>query len=256
MGARIVVAQVSKRFKSAGSAWVDALRDISLEIAANEFVCLLGPSGCGKTTLLNMIAGLEPVSAGTITVDNEVVRGPSPRRGMVFQQYALFPWLTVRGNIEVGLRYQGVPRDVRSRIVDQLIETVGLREFQQAYPRELSGGMMQRVALARAYAPNPEVLLMDEPFGALDAQTKATLQEDLLRVWAQTQKTVVFVTHDVDEAVFLANRIVVFSRRPGRIHSVFPIPLPYPRTRQIRTTPEFFQMRSEIWETVYQLMEQ
>lgn len=246
---------LAKEFADRQRESIKVFEDISLTIEKGEFICFLGPSGCGKTTLLNILAGLETATSGTVTVDGTAVEGPHPSRGMVFQQYALFPWLTVRDNIGVGLKFQGMDKQVSKQIVQTLMEKMGLSEFGKAYPRELSGGMMQRVAIARAYAPDPGILLMDEPFGALDAQTKSILQEDLLRIWEESQKTVVFVTHDVDEAVFLASRIMVMSRRPGRIHCEFKIDLPHPRNRATRLSDAFIHYRTTIWDTVYQLMD-
>jgi NitT/TauT family transport system ATP-binding protein len=174
---------------------------------------------------------------------------------MVFQEYALFPWMTVWGNIEIGLRYQSVPKAERDRRVTGLVSLMGLTGFEKAFPKELSGGMKQRVALARAYALEPDILLLDEPFGALDAQTKTLLQEDLLRTWSSARQTVVFVTHDVDEAVFLSQRVIVLSRRPGSVFREFEIELSYPRTRTTRTSPRYFELRNYVWETVYSIVE-
>jgi NitT/TauT family transport system ATP-binding protein len=252
---QIRVDHVTKSFRTSSGRTVPALADLSVSLKAGEFVCFIGPSGCGKTTLLNMLAGLEFPDGGTIDIAGQPVKGPNPRHAVVFQEYALFPWMTVEGNVGIGLRYQHLPKDARELRVRKLIEFVGLSGFERAFPKELSGGMKQRVALARSYALEPELLLLDEPFGALDAQTKTLLQEDLLRTWEAARSTVVFVTHDVDEAVFLAQRVIVFSRRPGKVFRQFDVSLPYPRTRMVRTSPEFFDLRNEVWNTVYSLVD-
>ncbi|GAA4585533.1 ABC transporter ATP-binding protein [Actinoplanes octamycinicus] len=228
-----------------------ALGDVSLRIGGNEFVTVVGPSGCGKTTLMNILAGLETPTSGRALVGDRPVAGPGPERGVIFQQYALFPWLTVRGNVEFGLREKGVPRAERRRIADHFIELVGLTEFADALPKTLSGGMKQRVAIARAYAVDPSILLMDEPFGAVDALTRVRLQEQLLATWSREKRTVVFITHDVDEAVFLANRVIVMAARPGRIAEIVDVDLPYPRTEEIRLSPKFTALRNRVWSAVY-----
>lgn len=251
----ISIASVSKTYTTSKGATVIAIQDMTINLPAGQFVSFIGPSGCGKSTLLNMLAGLEFPDTGSIQIGSQLVTGPNPRHAMVFQEYALFPWMSVRGNIDIGLRYQRLPKAERDRRVTILIELMGLGGFERAFPKELSGGMKQRVALARAYALEPDILLLDEPFGALDAQTKTLLQEDLLRTWTTSRQTVVFVTHDVDEAVFLSQRVVVFSRRPGRVFREFEIGLPYPRTRATRTSEAFFELRSRVWETVYSMVE-
>jgi len=251
----ITIERVSRWYTTAGGQIVKALDNVSIDIAASQFLALIGPSGCGKSTLLNILAGLDFPDSGTVRIAGSPVSGPDPRHGMVFQEYALFPWMTVWGNIEVGLRYQAVPKAERDRRVADLIALIGLSGFENAFPKELSGGMKQRVALARAYALEPDILLLDEPFGALDAQTKTLLQEDLLRTWSGAQQTVVFVTHDVDEAVYLSQRVIVLSRRPGRIFREFAIDLPYPRVRATRTSPRYFDLRNKVWETVYSIVE-
>jgi NitT/TauT family transport system ATP-binding protein len=224
-----------------------ALADVSLEVGSGEFVTLVGPSGCGKSTLLNLVAGLIHPSAGEVLVNGKPVKGPGPDRGVIFQQYALFPWLTVRKNCEFGLRLQGVSRAERTARTDHYLEMVGLTDFADALPKELSGGMKQRCAIARAYVVQPSLLLMDEPFGALDALSRVTMQDELLRAWDQERKTVVFITHDVDEAVYLAGRVVVMSPRPGRIQQIVDVPLPYPRTEEMRLSQEFAEIRSRVW---------
>ena len=227
-GVPLEIAGVSKTFASRGR-MVDALRPIDLSIAAGEFVCLVGPSGCGKSTLLSIIAGLETASSGSIQVNGQQVSGPGIDRVLLFQEAALFPWLDVQRNVEFGLRQTGVAPRKRAELAHHFIELVHLQGFESSYVHQLSGGMRQRVAIARALAIDPEVLLMDEPFGALDALTRDRLHTELETIWATTQKTVVFVTHNVREAVALGDRVLVFSPRPGRITHEFRIDLPRPR---------------------------
>jgi sulfonate transport system ATP-binding protein len=210
---------------------VVALSDINLDVADKEFVCFIGPSGCGKTTLLRITAGLEKPDSGTLTVNNEHIKGPGPDRGMVFQEYSLFPWRTVLKNITFSLELKKIPKSEREKIARDFLELVGLSKFADSYPHELSGGMKQRVAIARALVNDPDVLLMDEPFGAVDAQTRNRLQHELLNIWEKKKKTVLFITHSVDEAVFLADKVVVFTARPGRVKEVISIDLPRPRER-------------------------
>lgn len=220
------------------------LDNVSVEIKEREFVCLLGPSGCGKTTLLRITAGLESLDSGQIFLNNMPIVGPDPKRGMVFQQYSLFPWRTIIDNITFGLEMQG--KETREQLrqkVGKYIDLVGLEQFKDSYPYELSGGMQQRAAIARALANDPEILLMDEPFGALDAQTRNTLQMELLKIWHHKNITLLFVTHSVDEAVFLADRIIIMTARPGRIKEVIEIDLPHPR---IRTSPEVNSLRDRV----------
>ena len=218
----------------------------------NEFVCVVGPSGCGKSTLLNIIAGLHEPTSGQVLVDGQAVSGPGPDRGVVFQQYALFPWLTVQKNVEFGLKLQGMSQDKAEQEAKKYIKMVDLEQFAQSYPKELSGGMKQRVAIARAYAINPKVLLMDEPFGALDAQTRTQLQTELLKTWEKEQKTCFFITHDVEEAIILAQRVIIMSARPGRIKEVVEINIPYPRTQETKMSKEFLDLKNHIWSQVYQ----
>jgi NitT/TauT family transport system ATP-binding protein len=226
----------------------EALRDVSLTIAPGEFICLLGPSGCGKTTLLNTIAGFLEPTVGTVSMDGTHITGPGPDRGVVFQQYAVFPWLTVKENVQFGLRLAANRKTAEEieRISDHFIDLVNLRDFKDSYPKELSGGMKQRVAIARSYAVNPQVLLMDEPFGALDAQTRHFMQESLLQILEKERKTVVFVTHGVEEAAFLSTRVVIMAARPGRIREVIPIDLPYPRDAATKTSADFINIRARI----------
>lgn len=233
---------VSKQFLAEGKEMI-ALQDINLNIDENEFVCFIGPSGCGKTTLLRIIAGLEEASTGTILLDGKSIKGPGPERGMVFQEYSLFPWRKVIDNIVFGLEMKGVPSAERLAQGRQYLKMVGLERFETRYPHELSGGMKQRVAIARALVNHPRALLMDEPFGALDAQTRNIMQSELLRIWQEEQETVVFVTHSVDEAIYLADRIVIMSARPGRIKDIIEIPLARPRNR---TSPEVNLIRDRI----------
>lgn len=223
-----------------------------MDILDNEFVCVVGPSGCGKSTLLNIIAGLMEPTSGNVFVDGKKVQGTGVERGVVFQQYALFPWLTVKKNVEFGLRLKNLPEDEIEEIAMKYIRMVDLEKFTNAYPKELSGGMKQRVAIARAYAVNPEVLLMDEPFGALDAQTRTQLQSELLKTWQEERKTCFFITHDVEEAIILAQRVVIMSARPGRIKEIVEIDIPYPRTQETRMDPTFIELKNFIWSRVYQ----
>ncbi len=250
MTPKISFQNVSKNFQLAGESFV-ALENLNLDIADGEFITVVGPSGCGKSTAMNIAAGLAQPSAGQVTVDNVAVTGPGPERGVIFQQYALFPWLTVRENVEFGLKIAGYPGAKRREIADHFIALVGLKDFAGSLPKTLSGGMKQRCAIARAYAVNPKILLMDEPFGALDALTRVQLQDQLLETWSQERRTVMFITHDVDEAVYLASRVVVMAARPGRLHKIIPVELPYPRTEEIRLSPEFAELRNEVWRAVY-----
>ncbi|MBU1212673.1 MAG: ABC transporter ATP-binding protein [Alphaproteobacteria bacterium] len=228
-GKSITVNGVSKIYQSRGGGEVEACRRIDLEIEAGEFVAIVGPSGCGKSTLLYMMAGFSAPTSGRILCGGVPVSGPDIERSMVFQNYALFPWLNVRGNVEFGLENKGVPRDVRTEKVDRHLKLVGLSEFADKHISELSGGMKQRVAIARAFAVEPGVILMDEPFGALDALTRRFLQRELLRIWREQACTVAFVTHSVPESIFLADRIVVMSARPGELKSMIDVDLPHPR---------------------------
>lgn len=227
---------------------VKALENITFDVKPGEFVSIIGPSGCGKTTLLNIVAGFIQPTSGKVLVDGEEVRGPGPDRGVIFQQYAVFPWLTVYENVEFGLKNKvnRVPPGKRREIVMKFIKLMGLQNFVNAYPKELSGGMKQRVAIARAYAVNPKILLMDEPFGALDAQTRSFMQEALLKILSQERKTVMFITHSVDEAIFMSDRVIVMSAQPGRIKEIIKIDLPYPRKMEDRTLPEFREYEKKI----------
>lgn len=249
--AKVEIDSIRKVYQSSRGEVV-ALNDTNLTIANNEFICVVGPSGCGKTTLLNILAGLDVPTSGEVRIDGVPIHGPSSERGVVFQQYALFPWLTVRQNVEFGLKLKKINKGERKSIAEKYIESVGLKDFANAYPKELSGGMKQRVAIARAYAVNPQLLLLDEPFGALDAQTRTQLQVELLKTWEHEQKTCFFITHDVEEAVLLASRVVVMSARPGRIKAIVPIDLNHPRTQETRMSKAFTDIKNEIWGLVYQ----
>ena len=223
-----------------------ALQPTDLTVSPGEFVAILGPSGCGKSTLLRIVAGLDRPTGGTLSLDDAPITGPGPDRGMVFQSYTLFPWLTVEQNIRFGLRERGVPESEQRAIAEKFIARTGLKGFERHWPRQLSGGMQQRCALARALANDPEILLLDEPFGALDHQTRELMQELLLEIWEGDRKTVLFVTHDIDEAIFLANRVIVMSARPGRIKAEVAVPLPYPRDWTVKTTPEFGALKARL----------
>ena len=229
-----------------------ALNGVSLDIRENEFICVVGPSGCGKSTLLNIIAGLLDATSGSVYVDGKKVEGTGTERGVVFQQYALFPWLTVIKNVMFGLKLKGMSDEEAREVAMKYIRMVELEDFVDSYPKELSGGMKQRVAIARAYAVQPEVLLMDEPFGALDAQTRTQLQTELLKTWAEEKKTCFFITHDVEEAIVLATRVIIMSARTGRIKEIVDIDIPYPRTQETKMTPEFIELKNRIWSQVYQ----
>ena len=233
-----------------GGAETVALQPTDLGVAHNDFITILGPSGCGKSTLLRIVAGLDTPTSGRVLMDGQAVGGPGPDRGMVFQSYSLFPWMTVRENICFGLREKGMPKAEQMEISGYFLEKVGLTQFADHYPKTLSGGMKQRTALARALANDPKVLLLDEPFGALDNQTRALMQELLLGIWEPDRKTVLFVTHDIDEAIFLANRVVVMTARPGRIKCDVAVDLPHPRTYTVKTAPEFAEYKARLTEEI------
>jgi len=245
-GPKIQIQGVAKSFGVAGRE-MPALAAVDLDVAEHELVCLLGPSGCGKSTLLNIVAGFLAPSAGTVLVDGRPVNGPGPERGVVFQEYALFPWLTVTGNVEFGPALRGRPSAERRQTVARYLDLVGLRAHAEKYPTQLSGGMKQRVAIARALANDPAIILMDEPFGALDAQTRETLQDELSRIQRVEHKTILFVTHSIREAVYLADRVVVMTSVPGRIKQIFAIKLPEVRDR---FALEFTQYESDITRVV------
>jgi NitT/TauT family transport system ATP-binding protein len=238
----IQVRGVRKVFASAHGAVV-ALDGVDLDVAEGELVCLLGPSGCGKSTLLNAVAGFAPPTAGEVVANGRPVAGPGPDRAMVFQEYALFPWMTVERNVAFGLEMKGTPRAAREEKVGALLEKLHLREFRDRYPKDLSGGMRQRVAIARALAIDAPMLLMDEPFGALDALTRRNLQDELLRIWAELGVTILFVTHGIEESIYLADRVVVMTYRPGTVKRIVPVTLPRPRDP---ASPEFNALKREV----------
>jgi NitT/TauT family transport system ATP-binding protein len=243
------IRDLSKSFTREDESKLVVLDHLSLDVADKEFVCVLGSSGCGKTTLLRLIAGLDQEREGQIILDGEEMHGPSPKIGFVFQEYSLFPWRTVIDNIAFGLEMRGSGKEERYRIAEQHLVLVGLEQFKNSFPSELSGGMRQRIAVARALALEPVLLLMDEPFGALDAQTRNMLQKELLEIWEKTKKTIVFITHSVDEAVFMADRVVVLTPRPGRVCQIFPVELKRPRDR---TSVEFAQVRRQVLDLISQ----
>ncbi len=245
------IADVSRVFPgAAGATAVTALQPTTLSIAPNDFITILGPSGCGKSTLLRIVAGLDTPSTGEVKLNGVRVTRPGADRGMVFQSYTLFPWLTVAENIAFGLREKGMPEAEQKEIVASYIAKVGLRGFENHWPKQLSGGMQQRTAIARALANDPAILLLDEPFGALDNQTRGLMQELLLGIWERERKTVLFVTHDIEEAIFLANRCLVMTARPGRIKLDLPIDLPHPRHYRMKTTPEFSVLKARLTEEI------
>lgn len=241
---------VSRVFETAKGQRTQALLPVDFEVNDNDFVTILGPSGCGKSTLLRIVAGLERPSTGRAILDGRPVEGPGADRGMVFQSYTLFPWLTVAQNIRFGLRERGMNEADQKDRSAYFMAKVGLRGFENHFPKQLSGGMQQRTAIARALANDPKILLLDEPFGALDNQTRVLMQELLLGIWESARKTVLFVTHDIDEAIFMANRVAVFSARPGRIKSDIAVNLPHPRHYTIKTSPEFMELKARLTEEI------
>ena len=248
---QLCVQGVTRVFPGAhGKPSTQALRPIDLKVHENDFITVLGPSGCGKSTLLRIIAGLDFPTEGQVLLEGRPVRGPGADRGMVFQSYTLFPWLTVEQNIRFGLRERGLSAAEQKEKSDFFIDKVGLRGFERHWPRQLSGGMQQRTAIARALANDPKMLLLDEPFGALDNQTRVLMQELLLGIWEQAQKTVIFVTHDIDEAIFMASRVAVFSARPGCIKSEIEVNFPHPRHYTLKTSPEFMQLKARLTEEI------
>jgi ABC-type nitrate/sulfonate/bicarbonate transport system ATPase subunit len=247
----LLLDQVSRTFPARqGHAPTRALEPTDLKVGNNDFVTILGPSGCGKSTLLRIIAGLDRPTSGHVALDGREITGPGADRGMVFQSYTLFPWLTVRDNIAFGLRERGFSEAERGTIADGFIQRVGLSGFENHWPKQLSGGMQQRTAIARALANDPKILLLDEPFGALDNQTRMLMQEMLLGIWERDQKTVLFVTHDIEEAIFLGSRIIVMSARPGRIKAQITVDLPHPRSYRIKTTPQFVGLKERLVEEI------
>jgi NitT/TauT family transport system ATP-binding protein len=240
------IQDVRLEYEVRGGKSVLAISNISIDVPKNEFAVIVGPSGCGKSSLLYLIAGLAQPSGGEILLDDREIMGPGRDRGMVFQSYTLFPWLTVRENVEFGLKRRNVPAEEREKIVNRYLNDVGLAAFHESYPKQLSGGMMQRVAIARALANDPEILLMDEPFGALDSQTRTQMQQLLLRVWERDRKTVLFVTHDIDEAILLGDRVYVMTSRPGRLKEEILVPIPRPRSAGMVMDPEFIELKRKI----------
>lgn len=245
MKSKIQLEHLSKNFKiKKGS--IPAVQDVTLDVREGEFLSIVGPSGCGKTTLLRILAGLDKPSSGTMTIQHN--NPGQPLNSMVFQEHSVFPWMTVRQNIAYGLNMRRVDKQIVHQVVDTYLDKTGLAKFENSYPHQLSGGMKQRVSVARAFANDPEILLMDEPFAALDEQNRLTLQEELLRVWEETRKTVVFITHSIDEAIFLSDRIVLMSAHPGRIRSTFLVELPRPRHIElVRSHPTYHDLFTRIW---------
>ena len=227
-----------------------ALTPVSLAIADNDFITILGPSGCGKSTLLRIVAGLDRPTEGRVLLDGRQVTGPGAERGVVFQSYTLFPWLTIEENVAFGLREKGIEKDKRLAVAQEWCGRVGLKGFEKHYPKQLSGGMQQRTAIARVLANEPAIMLLDEPFGALDNQTRGLMQEMLLGIWERERKTIMFVTHDIEEAIFLANRVVVMSARPGRIKADVVVDLPYPRHYTVKTSAEFSRLKAQLTEEI------
>lgn len=246
MTIKIELNGVEKVYKTAQGE-LDALSDINLIVEEGEFLCIIGPSGCGKSTLLRILAGLYRQTTGEVII-HQNGSSSRPTNAVVFQEYAIFPWRTVSQNVNFGLEMRGIPRTERAERTREYLAKVGLAQFADHYPYQLSGGMKQRVALARALANDPEILLMDEPFGALDAQTRAVLQEELVRIWEEEQKTVVYVTHSIEEAIMLGDRVVLMTARPGKIKSTYKVNLPRPRKLELRTTPEYNQLAQVLWE--------
>jgi NitT/TauT family transport system ATP-binding protein len=257
-GFMVEIQGVSKSFHKTvkeSKSELKALADVSLSIRANEFLSIIGPSGCGKTTLLKMIDGLIPYDSGKILIDGKPVTAPGPDRAVVFQSFALLPWRTVLANVEFSLELRHLPKEERTKITRDYLKRVGLAEFENHYPHELSGGMQQRAGLARALAVNPSILLMDEPFGAVDAQTRQLLQEELLELWQRERKTVIFITHSMDEAVYLSDRVVVMTPRPGTVAEILDVPLPRPRVSdEVRRDAKFVDLTNYIWESLKKAM--
>jgi NitT/TauT family transport system ATP-binding protein len=245
----IRIAGLSKTYRTDdGQPAFEALKGVDLDVRPGEFVSLIGPSGCGKTTLLKIVDGLIPYDEGQVLVEGRRISSPGPERAVVFQTFALLPWLTARENVAFGLRLRGLAKDRAGRTADEHLEMVGLKGFEDRFPRQLSGGMQQRVGLARALAVDPDILLMDEPFGSIDAQTRTILQNDLLRIWDAARKTVLFVTHAMDEAVFLSDRVAIMATRPGRIAEIMTIDLARPRTDATRKEPRFVELTTHVWD--------
>ena len=255
----VEIQQVSKSFQKTvkdNTAEIRALADVNLSIRENEFISIIGPSGCGKTTLLKIIDGLIPHDSGQILINGKRISAPGPDRAVVFQTFALLPWRTVLANVEFSLELRRVAKEERTSIARDYLKRVGLEDFEQHYPHELSGGMQQRAGLARALAVNPLILLMDEPFGSVDAQTRQLLQEELLQLWQREQKTVIFITHSMDEAVYLSDRVVIMTPRPGRVAEILDVPLARPRIAEdVRRDPKFVDLTNYIWDSLKKAME-
>ena len=247
MAACIEGRNVNLTFRPPNREPVRALRGFDIDVEDGEFLSVVGPSGCGKSTFLNVVLGLIKPDSGDVRMRGRPITGPGTDRAMVFQEFGLLPWRTVTHNIELGLELKGVPAETRHGLSQRFVEMVGLKGFEGHYPHELSGGMKQRVGLARALATDPDVLLMDEPFAALDAQTRDLMQVELLRIWQEAKKTVLFVTHQIDEAIYLSDRVMVMTKRPGHAKRIFAIKLPRPRDYEMRVTPEFNELKLEIW---------
>lgn len=243
---KIRAINITHIFKGKGRE-IEALEDLNLAVNDGEFVTVIGPSGCGKTTLIKIFAGLTIPTQGKILLDGKEVKGPGADRGMVFQQDAVFPWMTVEQNVEFGPLMRGISREKRDEIVKDIVKLVGLDGFEKFYPKELSGGMRKRVDLARAYASDPEVMLMDEPFGMLDSQTRSKMQDELAKIWGKRKKTVIFITHDLEEAIYLADRVVVLTARPGKIKKFFKINFPRPRSLELTISEEFLNVKRTLW---------
>lgn len=248
--AKVVIKRLSKVYADGGKDSVAVLNGIDLEIKEGEFICIVGPSGCGKTTFIKVIDGLVKSSSGEVFIDGKEISGPGSDRAFVFQADLLYPWRTVLDNIAFGLEVQGVPRAQRYAKARELTKMIGLARFESHYPHELSGGMRQRVNLARALAVDPEILLMDEPFASLDAQTREVMQQELLKVWSATKKSVIFITHQIDEAVYLADRVIVFSARPAVVRADIPVLIPRPRQLAVKRTPQFLTYLDQIWNLI------
>lgn len=244
--AKLVASNVCKIYNAGKKNAFKAIDDVNVEVCENEFVCMVGPSGCGKSTLLRMFAGLDFPTSGEITIDGEKIIGPGANRGMVFQTYTLFPWMTVEDNIKFGPKLKKMTKQEQQEITDKYLTAIGLEKFRNSRPKELSGGMKQRVAIARALANNPEVLLMDEPFGALDLFTKSQMQLMMRELWQRERTTIVFITHDIEEAVFLGTKVYVMSASPGQIREIIDIDLPYSRDLDLKDTTEFIKIRRHI----------
>jgi NitT/TauT family transport system ATP-binding protein len=252
MQPKLEINELTKSFSRGRGDVVPVLDHVSFSVADLEFVAIVGPSGCGKSTFLRIVNGLIPADSGTIRIDGHAVTGPGHGLGMVFQSFDLFPWRTALGNVEFGMEMMNVPRGECGQRAQRWIELVGLNGFEHAYPHELSGGMQQRVGIARALAIEPEVLLMDEPFGALDVQTRDLLQDELLAIWQRERKTVLFVTHSIEEAIYLADRVVLLTPRPARVERVLDVPFGRPRTEDVKSDPTFVELRREIWQSLKQ----